>query len=410
MLATRGARGSGPLRRACAASLGLHAAVAAWLLADVQGPSATGGGAPDVLLSVVWTDAGRADGAPAGAAAPSPATESDAEADPAQLGPADPPPKPPAIEAAPAPDAILPPEAVPASRRFVMDPRDRVEAPASPEASRVTPEAPQATQPPDEAAVSFPLAPPVTAPDPAPPEPHAIGVPEAPAAAEPLISEQALAQPDAPRLVETATVAPAPADSATPAPDLRLATLASPPPVPAPEPPPIPDAQRAAPPPRPPLDPPPPATTRAPIPAPAAATPARPDTRAARAAARPRRGTDPAAAQATAPAAAPTQIAAAAGATDDPVLITAPRYRRPPRPPDYPPRAAELGITGTVLVRALVSPEGHTQETRIWRSSGQPLLDAAAVAAVRRWAFEPARHDGRAVASWVEVPIHFRLN
>jgi len=61
-------------------------------------------------------------------------------------------------------------------------------------------------------------------------------------------------------------------------------------------------------------------------------------------------------------------------------------------------------------VRALVSPDGETQETRVWRSSGQPLLDAAAVAAVRRWAFEPARHGGHAVAAWVEVPIHFRLN
>jgi len=62
------------------------------------------------------------------------------------------------------------------------------------------------------------------------------------------------------------------------------------------------------------------------------------------------------------------------------------------------------------MVRALVSPDGDTQETRLWRSSGHPLLDAAAVAAVRRWAFEPARHGGRAVPAWVEVPVHFRLN
>lgn len=101
---------------------------------------------------------------------------------------------------------------------------------------------------------------------------------------------------------------------------------------------------------------------------------------------------------------------ARAAATDSPILVTAPRYRRPPRPPDYPPQAIDLGLVGTVLVRALVSPEGDTRETRVWRSSGHALLDAAAVTAVRRWAFEPAREGGRAVSAWVEVPVHFRLN
>jgi protein TonB len=93
-----------------------------------------------------------------------------------------------------------------------------------------------------------------------------------------------------------------------------------------------------------------------------------------------------------------------------PMLITAPRYRSPPAPPRYPPRAVELGLTGTVLVRARVGADGNTQEIRVWRSSGQPLLDAAALAAVRGWAFEPATMAGRRAEAWVEVPVHFRLN
>lgn len=93
-----------------------------------------------------------------------------------------------------------------------------------------------------------------------------------------------------------------------------------------------------------------------------------------------------------------------------PTVITAPRYRLPPAPPVYPARAVELGLTGTVLVRARVTPDGSTEETRLWRSSGHALLDAAALAAVRRWAFEPASVDGRRVEAWVEVPVHFRLN
>jgi protein TonB len=105
-----------------------------------------------------------------------------------------------------------------------------------------------------------------------------------------------------------------------------------------------------------------------------------------------------------APAAPPTS------APPGPVLVTTPRYRQPPTPPAYPPRAVEFGLTGTVLVRARVAPDGATEETRVWRSSGHALLDAAAVAAVRRWAFEPASVDGRRVEAWVEVPVHFRLN
>lgn len=93
-----------------------------------------------------------------------------------------------------------------------------------------------------------------------------------------------------------------------------------------------------------------------------------------------------------------------------PTVITAPRYRLPPAPPAYPARAVELGLTGTVLVRARVAPDGSTEETRLWRTSGHALLDAAALAAVRRWAFEPASVDGRRVEAWVEVPVHFRLN
>ena len=70
----------------------------------------------------------------------------------------------------------------------------------------------------------------------------------------------------------------------------------------------------------------------------------------------------------------------------------------------------ELGLSGTVLIRARVGADGDTEEIRLWRTSGHALLDAAALAAVRRWAFEPASLDGRRVEAWVEVPVHFRLN
>ena len=101
---------------------------------------------------------------------------------------------------------------------------------------------------------------------------------------------------------------------------------------------------------------------------------------------------------------------AAATAPSNPPLIAAPRFRRPPRPPDYPPRAIELDLTGTVIVRALLDPEGDPREMWVHRSSGSPMLDGAALAAVRDWAFEPASRDGQRIPAWVEVPVNFRLN
>jgi protein TonB len=102
--------------------------------------------------------------------------------------------------------------------------------------------------------------------------------------------------------------------------------------------------------------------------------------------------------------------ASSPGQADSPVLVTNPRYRRPPRPADYPSRAIDLGQTGSVTLRALVSPQGETRNTRVHRSSGSGLLDQAALAAVKNWEFQPAELDGRPVHAWVEVRVHFRLN
>jgi len=37
------------------------------------------------------------------------------------------------------------------------------------------------------------------------------------------------------------------------------------------------------------------------------------------------------------------------------------------------------------------------------------MLDNAALAAVRRWSFEPSARDRQRLESWIEVPIRFQL-
>jgi protein TonB len=87
-----------------------------------------------------------------------------------------------------------------------------------------------------------------------------------------------------------------------------------------------------------------------------------------------------------------------------------PRFRAPPSPPIYPRRSIERDEEGVVLVRAFVDPSGAPQRVMIWKGSGFPLLDEAALKAVQGWRFEPMVRDGRVTASWVQVPVRFRLN
>ncbi len=105
------------------------------------------------------------------------------------------------------------------------------------------------------------------------------------------------------------------------------------------------------------------------------------------------------------PAETPVQDALAAS-------ITLPRfdakYLNNP-PPLYPPIARRLGETGRVLLRVFVRTDGSAADVQINKSSGSSRLDQAALDAVRKWSFEPARRGGIAVEAPVLVPISFTL-
>jgi protein TonB len=78
-------------------------------------------------------------------------------------------------------------------------------------------------------------------------------------------------------------------------------------------------------------------------------------------------------------------------------------------PPTYPPAARRAREQGRVLLRVLVSAQGRAIDVVIAKSSGSALLDAAAIDAVRRWRFVPARRGDVAVQADVQVPIVFSL-
>ena len=110
------------------------------------------------------------------------------------------------------------------------------------------------------------------------------------------------------------------------------------------------------------------------------------------------------------PIAAARQVATAAPAAAPALLL--PRfdaaYLQNP-PPVYPALARRLGEQGRALLRVLVTTDGLAERVELKSTSGAERLDRAALDAVKRWRFIPARQGDQAVSAWVVVPISFSL-
>jgi periplasmic protein TonB len=75
--------------------------------------------------------------------------------------------------------------------------------------------------------------------------------------------------------------------------------------------------------------------------------------------------------------------------------------------PVYPALAQAARISGMVIVEATIGPSGDVLDARVLRSI--PLLDAAALNAVRQWRFTPTLLNGQAVAVVMTVTVDFKL-
>ncbi len=122
--------------------------------------------------------------------------------------------------------------------------------------------------------------------------------------------------------------------------------------------------------------------------------------------------TDAPAAIAETPGAVQAPISSAPSAPPAPVTVSQPRfdadYLSNPAPA-YPPLSRRMGEEGKVLLRVHVEPAGRPSQIEVKTTSGSPRLDQAALEAVWRWKFVPAKRGDEAVAAWVLVPITFTL-
>lgn len=77
--------------------------------------------------------------------------------------------------------------------------------------------------------------------------------------------------------------------------------------------------------------------------------------------------------------------------------------------PDYPSVSRRLGEQGKVLLRVQVTVDGAASSVALQTSSGSTRLDQAALEAVKKWRFVPAKRGGQAVSAAVVVPVSFSI-
>lgn len=78
--------------------------------------------------------------------------------------------------------------------------------------------------------------------------------------------------------------------------------------------------------------------------------------------------------------------------------------------PVYPKLSRQRKEQGVVLLRVHVLASGTADQLEVLESSGFDRLDEAALRAVKRWQFVPAKHGNELVSAWVRVPVRFNLN
>ena len=91
------------------------------------------------------------------------------------------------------------------------------------------------------------------------------------------------------------------------------------------------------------------------------------------------------------------------------ISLAQPDYLKNPAPL-YPEISRQKQQQGTVLIDVHVSAGGKPLEIKLKQSSQFPLLDKAALQAVQRWQFKPARQGNQPIDSFVQIPIQFRLS
>ena len=111
-------------------------------------------------------------------------------------------------------------------------------------------------------------------------------------------------------------------------------------------------------------------------------------------------------------------------ATDKPIVIQAPEPPRPAAPvrvadlpvsprkvvdvrPVYPEMARIARVEGTVIMEAVLDTNGRVTQLRVLKTV--PMLEQAAVDAVRQWRYTPSLYGGHPVSVLLTITVRFAL-
>jgi protein TonB len=76
-------------------------------------------------------------------------------------------------------------------------------------------------------------------------------------------------------------------------------------------------------------------------------------------------------------------------------------------PPTYPDLARSARVQGVVTIEAIIGADGKVEQARVLRS--RPLLDEAALTAVREWEYTPTLLNGKPTPVIMSVTVVFKL-
>lgn len=87
----------------------------------------------------------------------------------------------------------------------------------------------------------------------------------------------------------------------------------------------------------------------------------------------------------------------------------------PPRivrkmPVSYPASAKRNGVEGKVLVRVLIGTDGRAGKMEVVESEPEGIFDENALKSLIYWQFRPGIKSGKLVATWVNIPLTFKID
>lgn len=76
--------------------------------------------------------------------------------------------------------------------------------------------------------------------------------------------------------------------------------------------------------------------------------------------------------------------------------------------PKYPKEAVDKKVEGMVIVNVVISKDGMPENVTVLK--GHPLLNEAAITAIKKYEFTAGEHKGKKVKTKWQIPIRFKLN